>query len=128
MKIVVQIHNHKTYICSNSDNAQQEVKKNFLSINIAAGYRKRVPKIETLNTFFNNETKGSHSFQDTSPVIFSWSDGSVLSINVTETSLIKQLWLLLQKCGLCILAAFAFFTLRTAVIPYLFTILNTSHF
>ena len=32
MKIVVQSHDHKTYICSNSDNAQQ---KN-LSPNIAA--------------------------------------------------------------------------------------------
>ena len=25
MKIVVESHNHKTYICSNSDNAQEEV-------------------------------------------------------------------------------------------------------
>ena len=47
MKIVVQSHNPKTYICSNSDNAQQEVEKNFLSPNIAApsarqhGYQKR---------------------------------------------------------------------------------------
>ena len=46
LKIVVQSHNHKTYICSNSDNAQQEFKIFFLSSNIAApsaprqGYQK----------------------------------------------------------------------------------------
>ena len=36
MKIVFQSHNPKTYLCSNSDNAQQEVQKNFLASSIAA--------------------------------------------------------------------------------------------
>ena len=73
MKVVVQSHYHKTYIGSNSDNGQQEVLKNF-SPNIAApsatqqGYQKQGPS----NTFFNIKTKGSHSFQGTSPVIFSF--------------------------------------------------------
>ena len=49
MKIVVQSHNPKTYICSNSDNAQQEVSKKLL---IAQHCRSkcnaaRVPKTET---------------------------------------------------------------------------------
>ena len=35
MKTVVKSHNPKTYICSNSDIAQQELKKKFLSHNIA---------------------------------------------------------------------------------------------
>ena len=49
LKIVVQSHNHKTYICSNSDNAQQEFKKKKI---IAQHCRTqcnatRVPKIGT---------------------------------------------------------------------------------
>ena len=48
--------------------------KNFLSPNIAApstrqhGYQKQGPS----HTFFNIKTKGSHNFQGTSPVIFSF--------------------------------------------------------
>ena len=74
MKIFVLSHNPKTYISSNSDNAQQKVQKNFLSPNIAApsamqeGYEKQRPS----HTFFNIKTKGSHCFQGTSPVIFSF--------------------------------------------------------
>ena len=73
MKIFVLSHNPKTYISSNSDNTQQKVQKN-LSPNIAApsamqeGYEKQRPS----HTFFNIKTKGSHCFQGTSPVIFSF--------------------------------------------------------
>ena len=54
LKIVVQSHNRKTYICSNSDNAQQEFKKIILSPNIAApnamqqGYQNR--DLQTLSS------------------------------------------------------------------------------
>ena len=64
MKTVVQSHNPKTYICSNSDNAQQEVSKttsyrpHCRSKYNAAG----VPKQRPSNTFFNIKTKGSYIF------------------------------------------------------------------
>ena len=68
MKIVVQSHNPKTYICSNSGNAQQNVLKNA-SPNTAAA---SVPRQRPSQTFFSTKTKGSHSFEGTSPVIFSF--------------------------------------------------------
>ena len=75
MKIVVQSHNPRTHICSNV-------------------YQKQRPS----NTFFKIKDKGIHSFQGTSPLIFSskrvrWTNF------VTEKSLIKQLSLVLQKCS-----------------------------
>ena len=49
MKIAVRSHNPKTYICSNSDNAQQEVSK--ILLNAQHCHSKcnaaRVPKTET---------------------------------------------------------------------------------
>ena len=80
IKIVVQSHNHKTYICSNSGNAQQEVKK--------TSYRTTLPhqvqcnngtKNRDLQTLYSIlRPKGAivfrnkHSFQGTFPVTFSF--------------------------------------------------------
>ena len=73
MKIPFQRHNPKTYLCSNSDNAQQEVQKNFLASSIAApsATQQGTKNKDLHNTFFSIKTKWSHSFQGTSPVIFS---------------------------------------------------------
>ena len=58
MKIVVQSHNPKTNICSNYDNAQQEVQKTFLSPNIVATSptQQECQKQRPSHTFFNTST------------------------------------------------------------------------
>ena len=58
MKIVVQSHNPKTNICSNYNNAQQEVQKTFLSPNIVATSptQQECQKQRPSHTFFNTST------------------------------------------------------------------------
>ena len=73
-EIVVQSHNPKTYICSNSDNAQQEV---FITsyhptLHLQVQRIKCTKNRDLHTAFFNIKTKERHNFQGTSPVTFSF--------------------------------------------------------
>ena len=74
IKIVVQSHNPKLTSVQLLTMLSKKFKKNFWLPKIAAssatqaGYQKPRPS----HTLFNIKTKGSHSFQGTSPIIFSF--------------------------------------------------------
>ena len=65
MKIVVESHNRKTHICSNSDNAQQEVQKNSLSSRLLHQVqRNKATKNRDLETLFSiSRPKGAIVFR-----------------------------------------------------------------
>ena len=64
IRIIVQNRNPKTYLCSNYDNAQQQVLKTLLpNIATTSPTQQDCQKQRPSHTFSNIKSKGSHSFQ-----------------------------------------------------------------